>query len=652
MLTPSIPVQPKSFRQDINGLRAWAVIAVVLYHFGVPGFAGGFIGVDVFFVISGFLMTRIIISGMERGQFSLWGFYLARARRIIPALLVLCSALLILGWFWLPSADYHMLATHAAAATTFVSNLQFWREAGYFDAASHEKWLLHTWSLSVEWQFYIILPLGVMLIWRMLGKRVTQVALGVIGLLSFVLSIYATQRWPSAAFYLLPTRAWEMLAGGLVWWVIRSRAIPSQQARIMEAVGLIMIVIAIISFDAAMGWPGVYALLPTAGAILVLAAGRQNSWFTDNFIARHLGASSYSIYLWHWPLVVILNYLGASNSATLIIAGIILSIIIGECSYRFVENPTRIALSKLGQYKEPLFICIPATLIIMSSCGIYLSQGANYPWRHGASSASSSYIDKYSRENYLSSSVRAEYRLECDFFDDEKYIAKNGDIAASCTQLQGNKRGVFLWGDSHAQALSYGLRQHLQSNTSLYQVATSACQPHLGSDTATKGEFKIACDRSNEFALHEIARLQPDVVIMVQKSEHEKNNYSEIVDHLYNLGIKNVVLLGPVPQWQPSLPRTIALRHFSTHEKMFNDNSFDSSLFNSDGKMKATFGDHPKSHYISLLDHLCNNSECLAKVDDDNMPLVWDYGHLSLSGSDFVVKEILLKDPVLSKYLQ
>lgn len=652
MLTPSIPVQPKSFRQDINGLRAWAVIAVVLYHFGVPGFAGGFIGVDVFFVISGFLMTRIIISGMERGQFSLWGFYLARARRIIPALLVLCSALLILGWFWLPSADYHILATHAAAATTFVSNLQFWREAGYFDAASHEKWLLHTWSLSVEWQFYIILPLGVMLIWRMLGKRVTQVALGVIGLLSFVLSIYATQRWPSAAFYLLPTRAWEMLAGGLVWWVIRSRAIPSQQARIMEAVGLIMIVIAIISFDAAMGWPGVYALLPTAGAILVLAAGRQNSWFTDNFIARHLGASSYSIYLWHWPLVVILNYLGASNSATLIIAGIILSIIIGECSYRFVENPTRIALSKLGQYKEPLFICIPATLIIMSSCGIYLSQGANYPWRHGASSASSSYIDKYSRENYLSSSVRAEYRLECDFFDDEKYIAKNGDIAASCTQLQGNKRGVFLWGDSHAQALSYGLRQHLQSNTSLYQVATSACQPHLGSDTATKGEFKIACDLSNEFALHEIARLQPDVVIMVQKSEHEKNNYSEIVDHLYNLGIKNVVLLGPVPQWQPSLPRTIALRHFSTHEKMFNDNSFDSSLFNSDGKMKATFGDHPKSHYISLLDHLCNNSECLAKVDDDNMPLVWDYGHLSLSGSDFVVKEILLKDPVLSKYLQ
>ena len=165
------PIQPKAFRHDINGLRAWAVVAVVLYHFGVPGFAGGFVGVDVFFVISGFLMTGIIISGLERGDFSLWGFYLARARRIIPALLVLCASLLILGWFWLPNADYKMLASHVCTAVAFVSNLKFWREAGYFDAASHEKWLLHTWSLSVEWQFYILLPLGCLLLWHWFGKR-------------------------------------------------------------------------------------------------------------------------------------------------------------------------------------------------------------------------------------------------------------------------------------------------------------------------------------------------------------------------------------------------------------------------------------------------------------------------------------------------
>ena len=167
----------RAFRHDINGLRAWAVMAVVLYHFGVPGFAGGFVGVDVFFVISGFLMTSIIISGLEQGRFSLWSFYLARARRIIPALLVLCISLLVLGWFWLPSADYKMLGTHAATALAFVSNLKFWREAGYFDAASHEKWLLHTWSLSVEWQFYILLPLGCLLLWHWFGKRGVKLAL-------------------------------------------------------------------------------------------------------------------------------------------------------------------------------------------------------------------------------------------------------------------------------------------------------------------------------------------------------------------------------------------------------------------------------------------------------------------------------------------
>lgn len=138
------------FRQDINGLRAWAVIAVVLYHFGVPGFSGGFIGVDVFFVISGFLMTKIIVSGIEVGDFSLLRFYLARARRIIPMLLVLCLSLIILGWFWLPESNYKTLATHVLTAILFISNIKFWRESGYFDSSSHEKWLLHTWSLSVE----------------------------------------------------------------------------------------------------------------------------------------------------------------------------------------------------------------------------------------------------------------------------------------------------------------------------------------------------------------------------------------------------------------------------------------------------------------------------------------------------------------------
>ena len=187
------------FRPDINGLRAWAVMAVVLYHFGVPGFDGGFVGVDVFFVISGFLMTGIIINGLDgRGGghgFSLWRFYLARARRILPALIVLCAVLLALGWFALPATDYRVLATHTLMSLAFVSNLKFWREAGYFDVASHDKWLLHTRSLSVEWQFYLLLPLALMLQWRYWpGRRDALMAVSVATPLSLAASLLVTAR--------------------------------------------------------------------------------------------------------------------------------------------------------------------------------------------------------------------------------------------------------------------------------------------------------------------------------------------------------------------------------------------------------------------------------------------------------------------------
>lgn len=639
------------YRTDINGLRAIAVVAVVLYHFGIPGFSGGFVGVDVFFVISGFLMTGIIISGLERGSFSLWGFYLARARRIVPALLVLCASLLLLGWFALPSLDYKALATHVATALAFVSNIQFWKEAGYFDVASHEKWLLHTWSLSVEWQFYILLPLGSLLVWRLLGPRALRWALMALGVGSLILSVYASQRWPAPAFYLLPTRIWEMLSGGLAWWLTRQHRLNTNLSTLMEGVGLLLIGLAIALYDTSLAWPGHAALVPVAGTMLVLAANRQHSWFTNNFIARHLGASSYSVYLWHWPLVVILNYLGESNNTILIASCIALSIAMGELSYRLIENPTRIKLATLKKYKEPATILIPTSLIIVSACFIYISNGINNNWRHGASTATSKYIDKYSKENYLTDFVKNEYREECNFFDAEKYVAKKYSIAASCTQQQDGK-SVFLWGDSHAQALSYGLRQHFKTDVVFHQVASSACQPHLVEDTVTQGEFKLACDRSNDFALNEIHRLKPDLVIMAQQQNHDKNDYAGIVNHLSSIGIKNIVLIGPVPQWQPSLPRSIALRHFSTKEKTINDNSFDRTLLNTDKTMKERFGGGSDLTYISLLDHLCKGGDCLAKVDNHNAPLVWDYGHLSLPGSDFIVKEILSKNQVLSDYLQ
>lgn len=210
-----------NFRPDINGLRAWAVVPVVLFHFGVVGFSGGFVGVDVFFVISGFLMTGIIVpalTGSAPAPFSVWRFYLARALRIWPALMAICAVLLLLGWFGLTSLEYESLAKHVKSSLLFCSNHVYWREAGYFDADAHEKWLLHTWSLSVEWQFYLILPLVLMLIWRVTrSQHALHAALWGGLLVSFGASLWLLSVKPAFAFYGLPSRAWEMLSGGVVF---------------------------------------------------------------------------------------------------------------------------------------------------------------------------------------------------------------------------------------------------------------------------------------------------------------------------------------------------------------------------------------------------------------------------------------------------
>ncbi len=250
------PLRP-DFRTDINGLRAWAVVLVVLYHFGVAGFGGGFVGVDIFFVISGFLMTGIVIKSLERGTFSLFAFYLARAKRIIPALLALCAVLLLVGWLVLLPPDYKTLSTHVVYSLAFLSNLEYWQAAGYFDVASHEKWLLHTWSLSVEWQFYMILPIMLWAAWKLKpGRKVQQASVAAGFALSLAAAIVLTGTDATASFFLLHTRAWEMLAGGIVFLALPGRKLSALQARFCELGGLGFIVLSIALFDKTSAWPG------------------------------------------------------------------------------------------------------------------------------------------------------------------------------------------------------------------------------------------------------------------------------------------------------------------------------------------------------------------------------------------------------------
>lgn len=325
-----------NFRTDINGLRAIAVLGVVVFHFVDTALPGGFAGVDVFFVISGFLMTSIIFRGLQAQNFHLADFYLARARRIVPALTVVCSALLGMGWFYLHPLDFGTLGAHALGSLSFVSNFVYLKESGYFDEASREKWLLHTWSLSVEWQFYVVYPLALVVLRKFMRLEVVRYVLVAATFISFALYIYATGRWPSSAFYLLPTRAWEMLVGGLAF--LYPIALAPSVKKWTEATGLMLIVSAYAGLSESVAWPGHWAALPVVGAVLVIVANRERSWATGSSVFQWMGSASYSIYLWHWPVVVWLNYAGKDTDLGWLAMGLLLSVGLGAVSYYGVEN--------------------------------------------------------------------------------------------------------------------------------------------------------------------------------------------------------------------------------------------------------------------------------------------------------------------------
>jgi peptidoglycan/LPS O-acetylase OafA/YrhL len=421
-----------TFRRDINGLRAWAVVGVVLYHFRIPGFDGGFAGVDVFFVISGFLMTQIICKALARGDFSLPGFYLARAVRIVPALVTLCGALLAAGWFSLLPPDYKTLGSHTAYSLSFLSNIEYWLEAGYFDTSSHEKWLLHTWSLSVEWQFYLVLPIILMGLWRLEpGLRAQRKALLVLGCASLAACIWTTGSNPSTAFFLLHTRAWEMLAGGIVFLLGQSFAPPSSRRRLFEALGLALIAASFIFFDAESSWPGWRAMVPVSGAVLVLMAARSSPW-TGNRFAQWLGDRSYSLYLWHWPVQVGLAYAGWTDNGLAIAAGLVGSTVLGALSYAWIEGPARRMLHGRRFNARTLALGAVVASIALCATGVWFLKGVKGRFAPDVELAAAAADDVHPRRSACHQTA--------------------GASSPACV-FGGTERKLFVVGDSHVPSI-------------------------------------------------------------------------------------------------------------------------------------------------------------------------------------------------------
>lgn len=368
------------YRPEIDGLRAVAVLPVILFHAGFPLFAGGFVGVDVFFVISGYLITTILLKDMEAGSFSIVHFYERRARRILPALFVVMFASLPFAWLWLLPLDLKDYAQSIVTVSMFASNLLFWRTSGYFDTTTELKPLLHTWSLSVEEQYYVLFPLFLLLAWR-LGRRWIAVLLVGIAAVSIALAEVFATRNPPLAFYLLPTRAWELMIGALVAFYYTEHNIRKHghlQAQAGSLIGLALIAYAIVAYNSRTPFPSVYALVPTVGAALIIVFSTRDTLVGKLLSSRlfvGVGLISYSAYLWHQPLFAFARHrsLGAPGAAWM--AGLaVASLPLAYLTWRYIERPFRNKHQFTRRQVFSLAGACTAFFILVGAAG-HLSQG-------------------------------------------------------------------------------------------------------------------------------------------------------------------------------------------------------------------------------------------------------------------------------------
>ncbi|APW45089.1 acyltransferase family protein [Rhodoferax antarcticus] len=638
-----------TFRADINGLRAWAVLAVIFYHFGLPGFPGGFVGVDVFFVISGFLMTGLVVKGLERDTFSLMGFYMARGRRIVPALAVLCAVLLMLGWWILLPPDYKMLGSHTAYALAFLSNVEFWQEAGYFDGASHEKWLLHTWSLSVEWQFYLILPLVLMAVWRIKPGRKAQTWAISLGLaVSLAASVWVTVSNPSAAFYLLHTRAWEMLGGGLVYLLATKPMLTGTQRRWLESAGLLLIVLAFTIFNKDSSWPGWRAGLPVAAAMLVLLANRNSPW-TASALPQWLGDRSYSLYLWHWPLYVALVYMSLDDNPWAIAVALLLTALLGHLSYVWVENTSRRWLEKPRMSVAAGGLALAVVAVVAPAAAIWKSQGIAGRFAPGIELAAAE------AKNYNPR------RDECH--------PSKGLNFPSCL-YGGSQLAVVVAGDSHADALVPALVHAINRREfGVMEWTYSACtfvfgskkeptaQAFLGGDNYKCSEF-IASAKSR---LNDLPNTIPIILInryaAAALGANENNTgtnipvlifsrefaiatpqyLTEFAEHITQTACqlakqRTVYMVRPIPEMGFDIPKTLSRRMIFG---LNNDLSISiESYWERNAWVWAAQDAARDQCGIKILDptaYLCHDGRCWGSTN--GLPLYTDDDHLGKAGN-------------------
>ncbi len=627
-----------SYRKDIDGLRAFAVLAVIIFHYFPKILRGGFVGVDVFFVISGFLISGIIFKSLDKKEFSFADFYSHRIRRILPALILTLSACIILGWFILLPGEYEKLGKNIVSSVLFATNIELYLENGYFDIASHSKPLLNLWSLGVEEQYYLIWPIIILFIYRF---RINLLFSTLFLLLASL--FFALKENDTFAFFMPHTRFWELAIGSLLAYIeiYKKQNFDNFLKRILfcnsdeklqnikSILGFVMIVL--IMRHKSFSTIGV--LFATLGSFLIISSGK-NAWINhkilSNKILVYIGLISYPLYLWHWPLIVFLHLYKTNSTYLDNLAVLALSFGLAWLTYEFVEKKIRYKKEKL----------IPAALlVIFSFVGligyfIYYKQGLQ---------------NRFSKEMapiFRLKANKQEMRYEKCFLNDKNQ--NSSAFSKDCVE-KGDKKLIFLWGDSHAAHLYPGL-VNLQKENPIFRIAqfnVGSCPPILGNNFQYLGNK--FCKENNDYIFREIILLKPNTVILsFSLSALIYKDLAELGDTIKLLKKHNVkvILIGTMPLYEAYRGSgdfmKLIVKLYKNDDKIPYRNKIGLSDLSKEEGLLRKIAQQNDAIYISMIDLLCNEEGCLLKTanEDDADLITYDGGHLSNAGSDFVIKKI------------
>lgn len=602
------------YREDIDGLRALAVLPVLLFHFHVPGFSGGFAGVDVFFVISGFVIARSILLDIEAGRFTIAQFYFKRVRRILPALLFVMTLTTIAAIILLLPTDLTSYGKSLSASAFFIANFYFWKSSSYFAPEATTNPLLHLWSLSVEEQYYIIAPVAFLVIYRYLGGRwLTILAPALV--LSFLASIAGAVLAPTANFFLLPSRAWELLAGALLFIASRKFQTSSWKSEILAACGAILLFGSYIFLNEDMPFPGWTALPPVLGSVLVIlsgvgSAGRLpvfNRWLSWRPLVL-VGLVSYSLYLVHWPIVSLFTYQtmrapSLPEAAVMVVA----SFVLAAFSWRYVEQPWRhVSVSRL----RPVLLTGCATLLATGIAGFALVYSAGIPSR----------MPDFKQQRIAGTEDWG--GTSCFNLDPAATIKWD---SVNCLRARGSGGNVLIWGDSFAAHYMPGIVRGADIiGANVYQHSFAGCPPVL----AYYSLARLGCTRSNARVPELVRTMGIDVVVLAARWTDTPSatidQLSVTVAALQKAGAR-VIVVGQSPQFAGDIQKLDYLTGQVGKRSAAWRHTIPVPL---NRQIAAAAG---TAQFIDPVSILCRGDLCVYR--NDNSFLYSDYGHFSRDGA-------------------